>query len=666
MPPISGAINWTTGLYERIKDPMERLQTLSQSLQDREEFKDVIKLFNSLRKNLDEFNAVKIDEWERGVEENTEDQLNKFLLVREETDLAEEGFIRVNFDPILVRYLREVKYLQILDIAVPDRAEALFAKVETYRRWTGRLDLIVEMYNNIIATLLPVEKPLMQDRIQVINKALQPGVDTLKWNSDNIDPFINKAMSIVTEVDELVKKMKENVSKMIEIMNQWSKPLFERKNRAMPPEDVETLHNASVNARFEAIKGEGKEIHKLMKDTVDNIRPDKKSPNWLSYVDYVNGLVIEGITNGIDSSMTYLAEQISIEYNQQHQLAPIFDIKVAMQDRSVQFDPSICMNERQNGIRDIINTIVEHFISLAIQMPQRLDSPSGDYLVEIRDQFQLFGTVQRITNNLNEIEDASSKFLDQYSDIAFLWEEDLEVSFQNFLDEGDSLRDMFLKKIQAREDLEEEQVEVEIENFDAMSNKILNEIVTRHPDLSKFDAKITTLYEYKARIAAMKPSADIGWLKVNSQPLIKELQSIIHNWIEKFTQFLYDNTTRQLKNIQNFIKEVQDGIKVLPKDLNSKSDKQLLTKVMTHLRDVNQIKEQTVERFPDLRDTIQLLKKHGVDVSVSKGVDLLVTIENSRTALEDTADNALGPVKEAILPLQSKESDNVKKRVRDF
>jgi len=105
---------------------------------------------------------------------------------------------------------------------------------------------------------------------------------------------------------------------------------------------------------------------------------------------------------------------------------------------------------------------------------------------------------------------------------------------------------------------------------------------------------------------------------------------------------------------------------VIPKDLNNARDKELLTKVMTHLRDVTQIKEQTVERFPNLRDTIQLLKKHNVDVSVSKGVDLLVTIENSRTALEDTADNALGPIKEAILPLQSKESDNVKTRVRQF
>jgi hypothetical protein len=64
-----------------------------------------------LRKNLNEFEQLKIAEWEKGVEENTEDQLNKFLLVREETPLAVEGFVRVNFNPILVRYLREVKYL---------------------------------------------------------------------------------------------------------------------------------------------------------------------------------------------------------------------------------------------------------------------------------------------------------------------------------------------------------------------------------------------------------------------------------------------------------------------------------------------------------------------------------------------------------------------------
>ena len=284
-------------------------------------------------------------------------------------------------------------------------------------------------------------------------------------------------------------------------------------------------------------------------------------------------------------------------------------------------------------------------------MPQRLDSPTGDYLIEIKDQFQLFGTIQRITNNLNEIEAASDNFLQQYSDIAFLWEKDLETSFQEFLNEGPDVRDIFVEKLKEREDLEEEQIEMEIENFDAMSVKILEGVVTKQPALDVFDAEITRLYEYKSRIANMKPSADIGWLKVNSQPLIKELQTIIESWILRFTNYLLDNSTKQLNNIQAFIGDVKKGITVLPKDLTTERDKTLLTKVMTHLRDVTQIKDQTVERFPILRDTIQLLKKHAVDVSVSKGVDLLVVIENNKTDLNDTADTALGPVKEAILPL---------------
>jgi len=112
---------------------MERLLTLSTTLAEREEFKDVQKLYNSLNKNLIEFEQAKIAEWIVGVENNTEEQLNKFLLVKEESELAAEGFIRVNFDPVLVRLLREVKYLQLLDIEVPERASHLYSKVNVYR-----------------------------------------------------------------------------------------------------------------------------------------------------------------------------------------------------------------------------------------------------------------------------------------------------------------------------------------------------------------------------------------------------------------------------------------------------------------------------------------------------------------------------------------------------
>jgi hypothetical protein len=60
--------------------------------------------------------------------------------------------------------------------------------------------------------------------------------------------------------------------------------------------------------RLEDIRNHGKEIHKALKDSADNIKPDKKSENWLAYVDYVNSLVIEGITTGIIKSMSFLSD----------------------------------------------------------------------------------------------------------------------------------------------------------------------------------------------------------------------------------------------------------------------------------------------------------------------------------------------------------------------
>ena len=94
------------------------------------------------------------------------------------------------------------------------------------------------MYNENLTELLPVEKPLLAERIEKMNEALQKGLVELKWNSQNIDPFINNAMTIVTYVDELVKKMKDNVKKIQNLMKDWSEPLFERKLRPSFPDDL--------------------------------------------------------------------------------------------------------------------------------------------------------------------------------------------------------------------------------------------------------------------------------------------------------------------------------------------------------------------------------------------------------------------------------------------
>ena len=86
--------------------------------------------------------------------------------------------------------------------------------------------------------------------------------------------------------------------------------------------------------------------------------------------------------------------------------------------------------------------------------------------------------------------------------------------------------------------------------------------------------------------------------------------------------------------------------------------------VMEHLRDVKMITENTLARIEPMKQTIVLLKKHGVAMKPEE--DFLVILENIKTDLSDTAEKALGPVKGKILPIQKKESENIKESVRNF
>jgi len=107
MPPISGALTWCAGLKKRMNEPLENLANLGPTIDEREEYKDVLKLNNSIAKAIHEYELGKILAWEKEVENSSLEKLKLPLLTKDEN-----GLLRVNFDSALVRLLREVYYLQ--------------------------------------------------------------------------------------------------------------------------------------------------------------------------------------------------------------------------------------------------------------------------------------------------------------------------------------------------------------------------------------------------------------------------------------------------------------------------------------------------------------------------------------------------------------------------
>jgi hypothetical protein len=87
---------------------------------------------------------------------------------------------------------------------------------------------------------------------------------------------------------------------------------------------------------------------------------------------------------------------------------------------------------------------------------------------------------------------------------------------------------------------------------------------------------------------------------------------------------------------------VTGGIKVIPDGAESQREKALLMKVMEHIRDVKMIRDRTFDEIEPMKQTVMLLKKHQFKMEE----DFLVKLENSKTALVDVSEKAMGPVKE--------------------
>jgi dynein heavy chain len=242
------------------------LKTLDKKILEREDTKEVIKTFTLLIGQLADLDKENIEHWGKGIEDSSQAKLKNPLLRREVTENS--SLLFVNFDPVLVRLLREVKYFLLLGLEVPPTAMEIFQRVEVFRRQTGNLDLIVNMYNDIQTTLLPVERPLVKAQLDRIDKTLSQGVGegknkakALNWKSNGIDIFIGETMSEVKEVSEMLQMLKGNLKAVEQAVSVWqTAPIFERSFKTATVIDIINLQKKTRQSKLQAVKEAGQVV----------------------------------------------------------------------------------------------------------------------------------------------------------------------------------------------------------------------------------------------------------------------------------------------------------------------------------------------------------------------------------------------------------------------
>ena len=615
---------------------MTKLNQLERSILEREEAKEVSKVFSTIVASLQEFESQKIEEWGRDVELSSHTKLKLPLLVRN----PETRLLSVNFDAALVRLLREVKYFLLLGLNVPDTALEIYQQVETFRRWTGNMDLIVNMNNDVLNILLPVERPLVQPYLTKFDAIMEKGLSSMNWKSPGITEFIADCMEQVTLVSEVVKTMKDNMRSVNDQLASYSKPLLQRKNKPAIKEEFEREHKNMIKERYSDIKEGGKAIHTMVKETNKVLRVSNASQDWRAYVDFVNNIVVDGLSKVVRNSLEYLLDQIDPAVIAKEDKMPMIEVKLDLvsvrvddiRRDEVRFIPDL-QESGGKGLRDLVNGWVGSFFNVATLF-KRLDN-EGTYLREIHGDYDVMMLMAAINETLETNEIACMAVKSPYDKHNYLWLTDLHEFFIAFSEEA---------------------------QYTTPNGQRLLE-------LSKYEEAISKYEGVREIIQQLQSPMDVGWLRFNTQPIKSQLMTWISKWVEMFLSHLKVTLVEKLTVLDGFMALVSKGLDAEVASIeDTKESKPALMRVMGDIRDVRKAMDVTQEMFQPLQEILITIKAHGIDLAtLDKIGDKTVQDYLDEAPMQwDGVVKKMFRKKEEILPMQLREVEALKVDLEQF
>lgn len=672
LPPIAGALTWCRGLLERVQQPLEKLKSLDRKILEREDARDSIKMYAAFLGQLADFEREKIEVWGRSIEVSSQAKLRNPLIRRNKFDERVTGYpytLSVNFDPVLVQLLREVKYFLSLGLQVPDTAMEIYQRAEIFRRHTGNLDLIVNMYNDIQTSLLPVERPLVRNQLDRLDKMISQGIGDgksktksgtgLNWKSNGIELFISEAMTEAKEVTEVLHVMKGNLKRIQQITESWeSQPVFDRGPKTALVPDFVQQQKKFRQQRLLVIRENGQEIHRLLKDTNKKLKVSQGLPDWKSYIDFANNIVVSGLIKSVVGSIKVLSQQLNPKFLEAGGIAPMLEIQVDLVENEVVclppvgnlLNPENSKDPNKVGLQNLVRSWINGMMGVAGAF-KRLDTSEGSYLRELSDSPEVLMQKARVAKFLSTTEDNTNKIIRQLKKYDHLWMNDLHAIFAEFLKNAVSVEEIPF----ASPDAEDSVTTNKSETTQTWQRTTIN--------LEMFNERINFFLELQSEVQDFKASHDVDFLKLNAQPVKQAISTWVTKWLYCHTQYLQNYIGNNLTELYQFLTTVNAG---LEKTIES-GNREALMQVMTYIRDVRKRMPQIASIFDPLRTTVMLLKKHAIpiDLPTIGGQPALEFLEAAKMFWDNTVNRAFR-VKEEIQPLQNAMLDSIRKDIRMF
>jgi len=656
MPPVAGSLFWVRGLIDRIEEPMSHLTKVMQVCADFDETRDVVALHEDVLSQLKEFEASMYEDWAVSVDEVSHDKL-KMPLLQRDRDTAE---LAVNFDPALVRLLREVKYLHMLGRKAPAIAETLFEKHEVFRVQIGKLNHVTHMYNHMVRTMFEVEKPLLKAQMKQIDRLVEKGLRELSWSASGINDFIDQAMALVTEAHSTLGEMKANMAGVEKLLDEWAaQPLMRRKEgKTYSPVAFVEEHEQYLEGRYKNITESAKQIHKLLANSNVVLKVSKGAPAWRAYVEFINDIVLAGLSRTVVNSLQYLLKQIDPAVAKARDgpnadLTPMLEVELLLVGSEVKFSPMLGISGTREGLLDRVHALIADFYE-CVRLVARLERQDGDFLKEIEENEDVRFAVHRIITECEANEEECNAFCKPFYEHKHLWAKEIDTQLAKFVAEcrlapdGGAPGGQVAVRGGAAAAGDDDGASV----APSGPADVLSEL-----DLAKFDQRIALYKAEQAEVEQLPTGATSRFVRINSKPIKHAIAVWASKWVYAYTHFLESRITASLDDLMAFVHKVQQGLNT---EFDPEDTEQLIT-AMTYIRDVRRRAEGIDHMWEPLKGKVTLLKKYGIVVPEAT----MELIESAPQKWEN-AKKATVNAREALGPLQALQAEKIKEEVEDF
>ena len=627
-----------------------------------EEANQVKDKYDTIYSALESFENGVFTAWSSTIVDESEVNLHKPLIIRE------NDLLKVNFDPKVVALLREVKYLGALTVTPPTAASDVYSKSDTFRKYIFSLEHITGQYNNIRTTVLDVERPLIEGKINEIDNQISQALSSLTWKSNGVDEYINMISGSVGSLSSTLQVMKNNVAQIQKLLKGWSaSPLIERKD----PKKCLSIEekDAKITSTIEAIKKDGQTIQDLFKQTRDLLQADESSQNWTDYRNYVDDIVSKGYTLAIQNSLEYLS--VNMESSKTGELNPLLESKLELENEMLQFTPNMD-EDSSDGLLTICQNFIEDIFDISTLMtrispkdipskapvpatapvaaaptesnpPENVDGIDTEdalsaakieketYLGEMKNNDDLNKIRLVIIDRVRTIIEKAVIYKEGYDQYAYLWTENRQQYMKDFLSDA------------PKEGEEEKQEE------HAQDQPIR---------LEKFEGEIRKFESIHKTIMAIDPDVIIqGWFKIDAKPLKQSLNLVVKKWSYTLTKHLSDDVVSSLNDLNKFVKLNKKG-------LSSKIEEGNYDALVSAMGLLHATKVRTNgidSMFEPLRKTVNLLRQFGVEMP-----DEIHKLLNDLPEEWSEVKKLSVSIKDSVAPLQAKEVDILQQKCNRF